>query len=50
MVDESFAAPAHRLQAFLDGDLERGRENVAKQADALERYADLKADFGGGKS
>ncbi|MGL6096862.1 MAG: hypothetical protein ACRC7O_13830 [Fimbriiglobus sp.] len=50
LVDESFAAPAHRLQAFLDGDLERGREGVAKQADALERYADLKSDIGGGQS
>ena len=49
-VDECFTGPMHRLQSFLDVDLERAKAVLGRQAEALEQYSDLKPNFGGGKS
>ena len=45
LIDEMFAAPAHRLQTFLDTEFSHAQSVLLRQAEALERYAELKADF-----
>ena len=44
IVEEVYSAKGHRLQVFLDTDLERGVADLVRRVEALERYAALAAD------
>ncbi len=44
IVEEVYAAKGHRLQVFLDTDVERGVADLTRRVESLERYAALVAD------
>lgn len=48
IIDENYSGPAARLQAILDGELAAGMAGIARQLDALEKYAGLRRDFTAG--
>lgn len=45
LVDEMYRGPAHRLSAFLEGDLAKGLAMLGRQIAALDSYAGLRPDF-----
>jgi chromosome segregation ATPase len=46
LIEETYTAPSHRLQTMLDGDVAAGLALLARQVEALEKYAGLRRDFG----
>jgi hypothetical protein len=50
LIDESYTGPARRLETFLAIDLANAGADLKRRVDALDRYAELKPDFGPGPS
>jgi hypothetical protein len=45
VVEEAYSARSNRLQNFLEGELPKALAGLARRVEALEQYADLRADF-----
>ena len=45
IVDETFSGAGHRFALLLEGDVAKGLSLLHRQIDALEQYAETRADF-----
>jgi hypothetical protein len=45
MIEETYGAAGHRLQMTIEGEVARGVADLQRRIEALERYAETRADF-----
>jgi hypothetical protein len=45
MIEETYSGAGHRLQMTIEGDVARGIADLRRRIEALEKYAETRADF-----